>query len=35
MLGASIFAQFFLLTLYMQQVLHYSALHDGRRLHRA
>jgi EmrB/QacA subfamily drug resistance transporter len=29
LLGASIFAQFFLLTLYMQQVLHYSALTTG------
>jgi EmrB/QacA subfamily drug resistance transporter len=28
-LGGSIFAQFFLLTLYMQQVLHYSALKTG------
>jgi len=27
--GASVFAQFFLLTLYMQQVLHYSALQTG------
>ncbi|HVP74925.1 MAG TPA: DHA2 family efflux MFS transporter permease subunit [Gaiellaceae bacterium] len=27
--GASIFSQFFLLTLYMQQVLHYSALKTG------
>ena len=29
MLGGAIFAQFFLLTLYMQQVLHYSALKTG------
>jgi EmrB/QacA subfamily drug resistance transporter len=29
MLGGAIFAQFFLLTLYMQQVLHYSALETG------
>jgi EmrB/QacA subfamily drug resistance transporter len=29
LLGGSIFAQFFLLTLYMQQVLHYSALKTG------
>src|SRR6266516_2775947 len=29
LVGASIFAQFFLLTLYMQQVLHYSALKTG------
>ncbi|MGD0197146.1 MAG: MFS transporter [Solirubrobacteraceae bacterium] len=29
LLGASVFAQFFLLTLYMQQVLHYSALSTG------
>jgi EmrB/QacA subfamily drug resistance transporter len=29
LLGASIFAQFFVLTLYMQQVLHYSALTAG------
>jgi EmrB/QacA subfamily drug resistance transporter len=29
LLGGSIFAQFFLLTLYMQQVLHYSALRTG------
>src|SRR5438093_860695 len=29
LLGASIFSQFFLLTLYMQQVLHYSALKTG------
>lgn len=29
LLGASVFAQFFLLTLYMQQVLHYSALTAG------
>jgi MFS family permease len=28
-MGASIFAQFFLLTLYMQEVLHYSALKTG------
>jgi EmrB/QacA subfamily drug resistance transporter len=27
--GAAIFAQFFLLTLYMQQVLHYSAIQTG------
>src|SRR5581483_6256932 len=27
--GAAIFSQFFLLTLYMQQVLHYSALQTG------
>src|SRR5262249_28278100 len=29
LMGGSIFAQFFLLTLYMQQVLHYSALKTG------
>jgi len=29
LLGGSVFAQFFLLTLYMQQVLHYSALKTG------
>src|SRR5205823_12716143 len=29
LLGGAIFAQFFLLTLYMQQVLHYSALRTG------
>jgi len=29
LLGGSLFAQFFLLTLYMQQVLHYSALQTG------
>ena len=29
LLGASIFSQFFLLTLYMQEVLHYSALKTG------
>ncbi len=29
LMGAAIFAQFFLLTLYMQQVLHYSALKTG------
>jgi EmrB/QacA subfamily drug resistance transporter len=29
MLGGAIFAQFFLLTLYMQEVLHYSALKTG------
>src|SRR5213083_307103 len=29
LLGASIFSQFFLLTLYMKQVLHYSALKTG------
>jgi MFS family permease len=29
LVGAAIFAQFFLLTLYMQQVLHYSALKTG------
>ena len=29
LLGAAIFSQFFLLTLYMQQVLHYSALKTG------
>jgi len=29
MLGGAVFAEFFLLTLYMQQVLHYSALHTG------
>ena len=28
-MGAASFAQFFLLTLYMQQVLHYSALQTG------
>jgi EmrB/QacA subfamily drug resistance transporter len=28
-LGGAVFAEFFLLTLYMQQVLHYSALHTG------
>ena len=35
MLGGAIFSQFFLLTLYMQEVLHYSALKTGRRVHRA
>ncbi len=29
LLGAAIFSQFFLLTLYMQQVLHYSAMQTG------
>jgi EmrB/QacA subfamily drug resistance transporter len=29
LMGAAIFSQFFLLTLYMQQVLHYSALQTG------
>ena len=29
LMGGSIFAQFFLLTLYMQEVLHYSALETG------
>jgi EmrB/QacA subfamily drug resistance transporter len=29
LLGASLFSQFFLLTLYMQQVLHYSAIQTG------
>ncbi|HWC38169.1 MAG TPA: DHA2 family efflux MFS transporter permease subunit, partial [Acidimicrobiales bacterium] len=29
LIGASIFSQFFLLTLYMQQVLHYSAIKTG------
>jgi EmrB/QacA subfamily drug resistance transporter len=29
LLGSSVFAEFFLLTLYMQQVLHYSALKTG------
>jgi EmrB/QacA subfamily drug resistance transporter len=29
LMGASVFSQFFLLTLYMQQVLHYSALKTG------
>src|SRR5262249_28147588 len=29
LMGGAIFAQFFLLTLYMQQVLHYSALKTG------
>ena len=29
LLGGALFAQFFLLTLYMQQVLHYSALQTG------
>lgn len=29
LMGAAIFAQFFLLTLYMQEVLHYSALKTG------
>jgi EmrB/QacA subfamily drug resistance transporter len=29
LMGAAIFSQFFLLTLYMQQVLHYSALRTG------
>ena len=33
LMGGAIFAQFFLLTLYMQEVLHYSALHDRPRLH--
>ena len=28
-MGAAVFSQFFLLTLYMQQVLHYSALQTG------
>ena len=28
-MGGAIFSQFFLLTLYMQQVLHYSALKTG------
>ena len=28
LIGAAVFAQFFLLTLYMQQVLHYSAMQD-------
>ena len=28
-MGGAIFAQFFLLTLYMQEVLHYSALKTG------
>jgi EmrB/QacA subfamily drug resistance transporter len=29
LMGAAVFSQFFLLTLYMQQVLHYSALQTG------
>src|SRR3954465_385892 len=29
LLGAAVFSQFFLLTLYMQQVLHYSAIQTG------
>src|SRR5579859_5728887 len=29
MLGGAVFSEFFLLTLYMQQVLHYSALKTG------
>jgi len=29
LMGGAIFAQFFLLTLYMQEVLHYSPLHTG------
>ena len=29
MLGGAVFAEFFVLTLYMQEVLHYSALHTG------
>src|SRR5256714_11719719 len=29
LMGAAVFSQFFLLTLYMQQVLHYSALKSG------
>ena len=29
LLGAAVFSQFFLLTLYMQQVLHYSAMQTG------
>jgi MFS family permease len=29
LMGAAVFSQFFLLTLYMQQVLHYSALKTG------
>ena len=29
LLGGALFSQFFLLTLYMQQVLHYSALKTG------
>jgi EmrB/QacA subfamily drug resistance transporter len=29
LMGAAVFSQFFLLTLYMQQVLHYSALRTG------
>jgi EmrB/QacA subfamily drug resistance transporter len=29
MMGAAVFSQFFLLTLYMQEVLHYSALQTG------
>ena len=29
LMGAAIFSQFFLLTLYMQQVLHYSAIQTG------
>ncbi len=35
LLGAAVFSQFFLLTLYMQQVLHYSAHADRRRLRHA
>src|SRR5213075_3121748 len=29
LMGAAIFSQFFLLTLYMQEVLHYSAIQTG------
>ena len=29
LMGAAVFSQFFLLTLYMQQVLHYSAMQTG------
>ena len=35
LMGAAIFAQFFLLTLYMQEVLHYSRAAHRPRLHRA
>ena len=29
LLGASLFSMFFFITLYMQQVLHYSPIHAG------
>jgi hypothetical protein len=34
LMGAAIFSQFFLLTLYMQQVLHYSAIQTASRTSR-